>query len=326
MKKHQLTCFSASLCTLLALPTALTAQEAETPTKPTPEVEVKAEGEVLKEEKIENEDKEKTEDKKEVSEEINEDEDKVAEIPRDLIEDPHVREELGINEFTAPSIRLIFDDLDQLTPMPVRETRHILPNRMPLSRTDLALEIGFLIADGFLAVQHGHIEDIEPIAKDLSRYGRALGTGERVDRHAKALLENAKEKNVEALKDQLSATQKDVEKELVQLKDADLAHLISLGGWIRALECASAAVSKDFTEERAYQLFREDIADYYEGSIGGLEPRISEKPTFITIREICSGLKNIMTLGPDEEPTEKKVKEISIQAKRLALLALTREK
>jgi hypothetical protein len=112
----------------------------------------------------------------------------------------------------------------------------------------------------------------------------------------------------------------------VQLKDADLAHLISLGGWIRALECASAAVNKEFTEERANQLFREDIADYYEGSIGGLEPRISQKPTFIAIREICSGLRVVMTLAPDEEPSEAKVKEITTQAKRLALLALTREK
>lgn len=250
----------------------------------------------------------------------------VAEIPKDLIEDPEVREQLGINEFTAPSIRLIFDDLDQLTPMPVRETQHDLPERMPLSRTDLALEIGFLIADGFLAVQHGFIENIKPIAKDLSKYGRALGAGDRVNRHAKALLENAEKKDLEALKDELSATQKDVEKELVQLKDADLAQLISLGGWIRALECAAGAVNKEFTEERANQLFREDIAEYYETSIGGLEPRISEKESFIAIRKICSGLKVTMTLGPEEEPSEGKVKEITEQATKLAELALKREK
>ena len=250
----------------------------------------------------------------------------VAEIPKDLIEDPQVREELGINEFTAPSIRLIFDDLDQLTPMPVKETQHELPARMPLSRTDLAVEIGFLIADGFLAVQHGFIDDIEPIAIELSKYGRALGAGDRVNRHAKALLESAEKKDIEALKDELSATQKDVEKELVQLKDADLAHLISLGGWIRAMECAAGAVNKEFSEERANQLFREDIAEYYETSLGSLEPRISEKESFISIREICSELKETMTLGPDEEPTEARVEIITAQAKKLAILALTREK
>ncbi len=247
-------------------------------------------------------------------------------IPKDLIEDPEVRAKLGINEFTAPSIRLIFDDLDQLTPMPVKETKHILPNRMPLSRQDLAIEIGFLIADGFLAVQHGDLNDIETLAKDLSKYGRALGAGERVNRHAASILESAKKKDLEKLKDELAATQKDVEKELVQLRDADLAHLISLGGWVRAMECAAVGVSKNFTEERANQLFREDIAEYYESQLGSLDPRISKQPTIMQMRNICSGLKTTMTLGADEEPTENKVKEITEQAKKLAQLALTRTK
>ncbi len=292
MKSSSITSISASILAILSLHTSLSAKEIQAPADPA----------------------------------VLEDKQEAPEIPKDLIEDPHIREELGINEFTAPSIRLIFDDLDQLTPMPVKETHQALPERMPLGRTDLALEIGFLIADGFLAVQHGFIDEIEPIAKDLSKYGRALGAGDRVNRHAKSLLENAKKENIEALKNELSATQKDVEKELVQLKDADLALLISLGGWIRALECASAAVNKEFTEERANQLFREDIADYYESSIGGLEPRISQKPAFIKIREICAGLKVTMTLSPDEEPSEARVKEISAQANKLAELALTREK
>ncbi|PQJ27496.1 hypothetical protein [Rubritalea profundi] len=109
---------------------------------------------------------------------------KDAILPADLIDDPHVREELGVNEFTAPSIRLIFDDLAQLAPLPVKETKHVISKRMPLDRSDLSLEIGFLIAEGFLAVQNKAFNDIEGIAKELNRYGKALGAGERVNRHA----------------------------------------------------------------------------------------------------------------------------------------------
>ncbi|MFC5051685.1 hypothetical protein ACFPK9_13860 [Rubritalea spongiae] len=253
-----------------------------------------------------------------------EEENAAPQLPSDLIEDPHVREELGINEFTAPSIRLIFDDLEQLAPLPVRETKHELPERMPLDRSDLSIEIGFLIAEGFLAVQNNTLDDIEGIAKELSRYGKALGAGERVNRHAASLLDHAKNDRPDELKTELAATQKDVEIELVQLRDADLAHLISFGGWIRALECASLAVEKNFTEERASQLFREDIADYYEQIIGSLDPRVSGRKHMVEIREICSGLKNDMTLASDEEPTEEKVKEIQEQSKKLAELALSR--
>ncbi|MGJ8673259.1 hypothetical protein [Rubritalea sp.] len=250
--------------------------------------------------------------------------DNIPQLPSDLIEDPHVREELGINEFTAPSIRLIFDDLEQLAPLPVKETKHDLPERMPLDRSDLSIEIGFLIAEGFLAVENNTLDDIEGIAKELSRYGKALGAGERVNRHAASLLDHAKNDRPDELKAELAATQKDVEIELVQLRDADLAHLISFGGWIRALECASLAVEKNFTEERASQLFREDIADYYEQIIGSLDPRVSERKHMLAMREICAGLKNDMTLASDEEPTEAQVKEISTQSKKLADLALSR--
>ena len=74
-------------------------------------------------------------------------------IPVDLLDDPHVREELAVNEFTAPSIAKLFDTLQFLMPLPLVETERKMPARMPLDRADLAIELGFLIADGFLVVE-----------------------------------------------------------------------------------------------------------------------------------------------------------------------------
>lgn len=247
-------------------------------------------------------------------------------VPDDLIDDPHVREELGVNEFTAPSIKRIFDDLDKLAPLPADELVHDISKRMPLNRTDLALEIGFLIADGFMAVQAGQMTKIEPLAKDLSRYGRALGAGERVNRHAASLLENARKNNVEALKKELTATQRDVEADLIDLRDVDLAHLISLGGWIRALEVGAHAVEKKYTIERAHHIYREDIADYYEGSIGALDPRISERPDLKKIRTIIAGLRTTMALSKEGGPTKQGVTDIAATARKLAKIALQRER
>lgn len=246
-------------------------------------------------------------------------------VPDDLIDDPHVREELGVNEFTAPSIKKIFDDLDKLAPLPADEMERKMPKRMPLNRTDLALEIGFLIADGFIAVQAGQMNKIEPLAKELSRYGRALGAGERVNRHAASLLESAKKNDVAALKKELTATQRDVETDLIHLRDVDLAHLISLGGWARALEVGSHAVKKKYTEDRARILFREDIADYYEGMIGSLDPRVSEREDIDKMRKIIAGLRHMMTLGEDGKPTKEAVDKIAGSASELARQALMRK-
>ncbi len=250
---------------------------------------------------------------------------KKAEIPADLLDDPHVREELAINEFTAPSISKVFETLQALAPLPLDAVERQMPPRMPLDRADLAVELGFLIADGFLIVQAGQMGKVEDLAKDLTRYGKSLGAGDRVNRHAAGLLESAKNQKVDQLKKELTATQKDVEGELVDLRDTDLAHLISLGGWLRALEVASAAVDKQFSAERAKQIMREDIADYYTDSVSGLEPRISERPNYLAIRELLSELRTEMTLGANEKPSPQKISSIRKKANELVKLALQRQ-
>lgn len=124
---------------------------------------------------------------------------------------------------------------------------------------------------------------------------------------------------------ELAATQRDVEAELVSLKDADLAHLISMGGWIRALEVSTVAVDKQFSEERARKVMREDIADYYTESIAGLEPRISERPNYLAMRDLLAGLRSEMTLQDGLAPTPEMMREIREKAAQLVGLALQRK-
>ena len=246
-------------------------------------------------------------------------------IPKDLLDDPHVREELGVNEFTAPSISKLFDTLQFLMPLPLLDNELKLPERMPLDRADLAVELGFLIAEGFLIVQAEQLDKVEDLATTLTRYGKALGAGDRVNRHAAGLLDAAKNKDVKLLKQELAATQRDVEAELVTLRDADLAHLISLGGWIRALSISSVAVDEQFTVERARKVMREDIADYYTESVAGLEPRVSERENYRKMRDLLAGLRSEMVLEDGQEPKHEMIKEVREKAAELVQLALQRK-
>lgn len=253
---------------------------------------------------------------------IEEPENAAPATPEDLIDDEHVREELAVNDFTAPSIAKVFESLQALAPLPLSEVERKIPERMPLDRADLAVEIGFLIADGFLIVQAGDLAKVEPLAKELSRYGKALGAGERVSSHVASLLESAKNNKPDQLKKELASTQKDVEMELVTLRDTDLAHLISLGGWLRALNVASTAVKKQYSPVRAKELMREDIADYYTETLGTLHPQISERPNFVEMREILSGLRNDMVMDEEQKKPVTEAMVASILAKSTKLVTL----
>jgi hypothetical protein len=248
-----------------------------------------------------------------------------GEIPNDLLDDAGVRLELAVNPFTAPSISKMFDTLEFLMPLPIAEVERTMPARMSLDRADLAIELGFLIADGFLMVQADQLKDVEKMAKDLTRYGKALGAGDRINRHAAGLLESAKKGDVPQLKLELSSTQRDVEGELVTLRDADLAHLISLGGWIRALEVSSVAVDKQFSPERARKVMRKDIAEYYSDCITGLEPKISDRPNYLAMRNLLEDLSKKMDLKNGREPTPESMKAIREISTQLVETALKRQ-
>ena len=247
-----------------------------------------------------------------------------GEVPDDLLDDSYFREELAVNQFTAPSISKVFDTMQFLMPLPIAEVERKMPARMPLDRADLAIELGFLIADGFLMVQAEQLKNVESMAKDLIRYGKALGAGDRVNRHAAGLLDSAKAGDVPQLKIELAATQRDLEDELVTIQDADLAHLISLGGWIRALEVSTVAVDNQFSPERADKVMRKDIAEYYADCLTGLEPRISGRPNYLAMHDLLEKLSKKMTLQHGKEPTLGSIKEIRKISAQLVALALKR--
>lgn len=215
---------------------------------------------------------------------------RAQEIPEDLLEDEHVREEFGVNSFTAPSIRKIFEDLDRLRPLPYEKLKREIPQKTPKDRTRLALTLGGLIADGFLVVESEKLLDLEQVGRALWKHAQVLGAGTRLSRHTKSLLEHSALGEWGELKGELAKTQKDVEAEMVLLRDVDAAHLISLGGWLRAFQIASVAALEDYHPDKTQVLARHDIADYFYQSLQTLEPQVQELPH---IQQLAAGLEQL---------------------------------
>ena len=243
------------------------------------------------------------------------------EIPQDLLDDEHFRADTALNEFTVPSIAKVFDELEKVSPLSYDSAHLKKHEHLPFDRSLIAIRLGTLIADGFIAVQTGNAEDVPEIAAHMSRYAKALGAGERIKKHAAALLDHAKAKDLPKLKRALASTQRDVEQELASLRDPDLSHLISLGGWLEALGSAAHAVDQKYTPERALTLFREDIADYYAESIGSLNPEISSRPHMVKMRELLQGLRSAMILEENAKPTAAQVKEVTEVSTELVKIA-----
>ena len=199
-------------------------------------------------------------------------------VPESLIDDEHVREEFGVNKFTAPSIKQIFASHDAIHPIPFAKTKRAIPEKTPRDRGFLALGTGLLIADGFLIVQtERKFGEIQEVARALLKHADVLGVGKRVTSHSQSLLELSATGDWDKLRRELSKTQQDVEREMVMLRDVDVAHLIAMGGWIRALEISCVAVADKYSDKKAEALARVDVVEYFLQVLECFHPNLQKQ-------------------------------------------------
>lgn len=239
-----------------------------------------------------------------------------------MLDESHSNQELGINVYTAPSITKIFNQLDELPAIPEDYVLRKRTEKLPTDAGLLAMEMGYLLADGFIAVRSGHMNDVKPIALDLTRYGNALGVGDKMNAHSASLLENAEKGQMEQFKQNLASTQSDVNAELTSLRDPDLAHLIALGGWVRALEASTAAILGKFEAEKAAIIFYPDAPAYFNEILQGLNPQTAKKLRVDQMSVLLEQMVQQMTLAEGEAPSVEKVNALHQTVGKLSTLAV----
>jgi hypothetical protein len=229
----------------------------------------------------------------------------------------HMREELGVNEFTAPSIGLLFDQLEALKPIPFDKAWRDLPEATPQERARLALSAGQVIADGFLAVSVQKQSRIEPVARLLLKLGKGLGVGEHITKHSKSVLELALRERWPEVKNELIKAQADVEAGMLALKDEELAHLVSLGGWLRGLEMTASIVGEGYSPERARTLIQPEVLEYFTERVKTLNPNLKKSPTIQLIGTNLETLRKIINKPANSALELVEVKEIRNRAREM---------
>ena len=227
----------------------------------------------------------------------------------------HMREELGINEFTTPSIAVLLKALTALKPVPYDEVARELPTQNPADRARLALSTGAVIADGFLAIAAEKQSRIEPVARALIRQAKGLGVGEHVTRHSRSILEKAVVKNWAGIQKELIGTQRDVEGGMMALRDEEIAHLVSLGGWWRGLEISSGILSKQYSEQGATLMAQPAVLDYFADRISTMHPNFKKTKLWAGLNDKLAEVRKLAVKPDKALPTVEEVRAIHAIAK-----------
>jgi hypothetical protein len=131
-------------------------------------------------------------------------------------------------------------------------------------RPRIALLLGAVIADGFIAVQAEDAPTVKDIGQRVLSLSKAIGVSSSITAHAKAITDAADKRNWASVRQELDKTQNSVQQAMNEVHDEKLSQLVSLGGWLRGTEVLTAVVTKRYSEEGSELLHQPDLLNYFE--------------------------------------------------------------
>jgi hypothetical protein len=233
-----------------------------------------------------------------------------AETPAEILQDEFAREELGVNELTAPSIQRLFTELEVFKPVPVDLLAATDFNRTYNNRFQTSLNFGSLICDGFFAVVAEQKGIIQNVGRALLRQAKSLAVGQRLSTRANSLLELGMRGDWPGLKFELIKTQTDVEEAMVELRDEEMAHMISLGGWLRGFEIGCIVTAENYSPQRAAGLMKPDVMDYFLDRLSTLNPRLKKTELVAAITSRLETIRKIAGDAADRAPSKSEVEQM----------------
>src|SRR6478735_6253246 len=178
-------------------------------------------------------------------------------------------------------------------------------------RPRIALFLGTVIADGFIAVQAEDAPSVKEIGQRVVSLAKGIGVGNSIVPHAKAITEAADRRNWPAVRQELDRTQNSVQQAMNEVHDEKLSQLVSLGGWLRGTEVLTSVVTEHFSNDGAELLHQPDLLSYFQTRLQNM-PEFN-LPIIRQIQDALGQVKPLIDVGDRRIPADsvKKVNEIT---------------
>lgn len=179
------------------------------------------------------------------------------------------------------------------------------------NRAQIALNLGSLIADGFIAVEAKDSQQVKNIGTDIIKMAKALGVSENVLSRGNSINEFAENDEWDALQEELEATQNEVKSSMQTHRDQDLVILVSVGGWIRGTQVVSAAVLQNYDERAARVLRQPALVNFIQAKLNDVSPEMRSEPLVKDVSSELPELEKLVSFPAGKAPTADDVKKVN---------------
>lgn len=198
----------------------------------------------------------------------------------------------SVDDVVIPVPSEIFTALDKMGGLP--NWGSVLPNNESKVHrgvpAEIALLLGNVIADGFIAVEAKDSKRVEDIGRRVIELSNSLGVGKSVISHCNAISDAAKKDEWDNVRTELDRTQSSVRDAMKALHSKDEAELVSIAGWLRGTDALTYLVSKEYKPDRADLLHQPEMLDTFDKQFETMTPSVKADKMVVEVR---AGFKKI---------------------------------
>jgi hypothetical protein len=178
-------------------------------------------------------------------------------------------------------------------------------------RAQIALNLGGLIADGFIAVEAKDGQQVKNIGSDIVKLAKALGVSEKLLSRGNSINEFAENSEWDTLQEELEATQNEVKSSMQSHADQDLVILVTLGGWIRGTQVVTSAIIQNYDEHSAKVLRQPALVHFMQSKINEMSPELRNDPLAKNVSDQLNKIEKLVSFPPGKTPDLEEVRKVN---------------
>ena len=148
------------------------------------------------------------------------------------------------------------------------------PSASITSRPLIALNLGTLIADGFLAAEAQDRQQVKNVSREIKLLAKSIGLEQELMVRSNSIADFADGRQWDVLDEELEAVQSELALAMNAQRDGELATLMSLGCWLRSIEIASAYLAANYTTEGAELLRQPAVGEFFAACLDALPAKV----------------------------------------------------
>lgn len=179
------------------------------------------------------------------------------------------------------------------------------------SRPQAALNLGGLIADGYIAVEAEDAQQVKNTGRDIMTLAKTLSVSKDILTRGESITDFAEKGQWNTLKEELEETQNEVKQAMQDNRDQEFVILITIGGWVRGTQVVSSWIADNYTPESAKLIRQPALVGYMRAKLGELPAKTRTGDPVVKILDgKLADIEKLISFPRDTVPTLEDVKKL----------------